>query len=99
MRPTSISLVRPRRLLLFITGAMSRMTSCSCSNTVSSPQQPTCVAAVPVPAHCEAALSRVLHSCRRVEHGLLPLEDPGSSVWQKVRPCYLTWASWTGILR
>ena len=42
---------------------------------------------MPVPAHCEEALSRVLHSCRRIEHGLLPLEDPGSSVWQKVRCC------------
>ena len=40
-----------------------------------------------MPAHCEEALSRVLHSCRRSEHGLLPLEDPGSPVWQIVRCC------------
>ena len=40
-----------------------------------------------MPAHCEEALSRVLHSCRRFEHGLLPLEDPGSLVWQKVGFC------------
>lgn len=52
---------------------------------------------MPVPAGCEGPLSEVLDSCRRCEHGLLPMEDPGSLVWQKARflftitlPCFLS---------